>query len=71
MFPWLKLGYLNLLKNKRRSLFTLGAIAFGFAAINLLGGFSNYIFNALEDGYVYARGNGHLSTLKKVFIAKD
>jgi len=67
MFPWLKLAYLNLLKNKRRSLFTLGAIAFGFAAINLLGGFSNYIFNALEDGYVYARGNGHLSIFKKGF----
>ncbi|MEA2108229.1 MAG: FtsX-like permease family protein [Pseudomonadota bacterium] len=67
MFPWLKLAYRNLLKNRRRSLFTLGAIAFGFAAINLLGGFSNYIFNALEDGYVYARGNGHLSIFKKDF----
>ena len=67
MLTWIKLGYLNLRKNKRRSLFTLGAIAFGFAAINLLGGFSNYIFNALEDGYVYARGNGHLSIFKKGF----
>ncbi len=67
MLTWFKLGYLNLLKNRRRSLFTLGAIAFGFAAINLLGGFSNYIFNALEDGYVYARGNGHLSIFKEDF----
>ncbi len=67
MFPWFKLAFRNLLKNKRRSLVTLGAVAFGFAAINLLGGFSNYIFNALEDGYVYARGNGHLSIFKKGF----
>jgi putative ABC transport system permease protein len=67
MFTWFKLAFRNLLKNKRRSLVTLGAVAFGFAAINLLGGFSNYIFDALEDGYVYARGNGHLSIFKKGF----
>ncbi len=70
MLTWIKLGYLNLLKNKRRSIFTIGAIAFGFAAINLLGGFSNYIFSALEDGYVYAHGNGHLSIFKQGYHSK-
>lgn len=48
-------------------MFTLGAIAFGFAAVNLLGGFTDYVFNGLEDSYVYAYGNGHLSIFKKGF----
>lgn len=51
-------------------MFTLGAIAFGFAAVNLLGGFTDYVFNGLEDSYVYAYGNGHLSVFKKGFHSK-
>ena len=68
MLTWLKIGFLNLLQNRRRSLATLGAIAFGFAAINLLGGFTDYIFKSLEDTYIYAQSNGHISVFKKGFL---
>ncbi len=70
MLTWLKIGFLNLLQNRRRSLATLGAIAFGFAAISLLGGFTDYIFKSLEDTYIYAQSNGHLSVFKKGFLEK-
>lgn len=70
MLTWIKLGCRNLLQNKRRSLVTLGAIAFGFAAINLLGGFTDYIFRGLEDTYIYAHSYGHLSIFKKGYLDK-
>ena len=70
MLTWLKISFRNLLQNKRRSLATIGAIAFGFAAINLLGGFTDYIFKGLEDSYIYTQSNGHLSVFKKDFLVK-
>lgn len=69
MKMWFLLGLRNILKNRRRSFFTLGAIAFGFAAVNAIGGFTSYIFSGLEDSYVYASGNGHLTIFKKGFQA--
>ena len=68
MLTWVKIAFKNLLKNRRRSFFTISAIAFGFAAINLLGGFTDYVFKGLEESYVYAYGNGHLSVFKKGFL---
>ena len=68
MLTLLKIGFFNLLQNRRRSLVTLGAIAFGFAAINLLGGFTDYIFQGLEDTYIYAQSNGHLSIFREGFL---
>lgn len=65
---WLILGFRNIANNKRRSFFTMAAIAFGFTAINTLGGFTGYVFRGLEDSYVYALGNGHLSVFKKGFL---
>jgi putative ABC transport system permease protein len=55
------IGFRNLLRNKRRSAFTIGAVALGFAAVNLFGGFTRYVFHGLEESYVYAFGNGHLT----------
>ncbi len=68
MLTWVKIAFRNLLKNRRRSFFTISAIAFGFAAINLLGGFTDYVFKGLEASYVYAYGNGHLSVFKAGFL---
>ena len=68
MLTWVKIAFRNLLKNRRRSFFTISAIAFGFAAVNLLGGFTDYVFKGLEESYVYAYGNGHLSVFKKGFL---
>lgn len=61
---WFKLGWRNLLKNKRRSLFTVGAIALGFVAINLIAGFMMYVLKGLEDSYVYTFEGGHLEISK-------
>ena len=66
-YVWLKMAARSLVKNRRRSLFTIGAVAFGFAAVNLFGGFTAYIFEGLEEGYVYAFANGHLSVFKRGF----
>jgi len=68
MPTWIKIGVRNLFKNKRRSLFTIGAIALGFAAVNLFGGFTAYVFKGLEDSFVYAMGNGHLAVFKQGFL---
>lgn len=70
MLIWIKIAYRNLLNNRRRSFFTISAIAFGFAAINLLGGFTDYVFKGLEESYVYAYGNGHLSVFKQGFLTE-
>ena len=70
MLTWVKIAFRNLVKNRRRSFFTISAIAFGFAAINLLGGFTDYVFNGLEHSYVYSYGNGHLSVFKKGFLSE-
>lgn len=65
---WTRIGFRNLVKNRRRSLFTMTAIAFGFAAVNLFGGFTHYVYTGLENGYVYAQANGHLSIFLKGFL---
>jgi len=67
---WILLGFRNILTNKRRSFFTIGAIAFGFTAINSIGGFTSYVFRGLEDSYVYAFGNGHLSIFQEGFLTE-
>ncbi|AKJ65115.1 ABC transporter permease [Kiritimatiella glycovorans] len=67
---WIKIAWRNLWKNRRRSLFTLCAIAFGYAAVNLFGGFTTYIFRGLEEAYVYAHGNGHLKIFREGFLQR-
>jgi putative ABC transport system permease protein len=61
---WFKLGWRNLLKNKRRSLVTMAAVALGFVAINLVIGFMLYVLRGLEDSYVYTFEGGHLEISK-------
>ena len=67
---WVKIGVRNLFKNKRRSFFTMGAIALGFAAVNIFGGFTAYMFRGLEDSFIYAQANGHLALFKKGFLTE-
>ena len=68
MLTWIKIAFRNLCKNRRRSFFTVLAIGLGFAAVNVFGGFTAYIFTTLRDGYIYALGNGHLTIFKKGFL---
>lgn len=71
MKTWIKIGMRNLLKNRRRSLFTIAAIALGLAAINMFGGFTAYIYESIENGYIYLQSRGHLTVFKKGFLQND
>lgn len=70
MLTWIKLAVRNLFRNGRRSLFTVLAIALGFVAVNVLGGFTTYIFTNLQDSYIYAEANGHLTIFRTGFLDK-
>jgi len=65
---WIKIALANIVKNKRRSFFTIVAIAFGFAAVNIFSGFTHYVSRSLQDSVIYLQGNGHLSIFKKGFL---
>ena len=68
MMTWFKLALRNLFRNHRRSLFTVLAIGLGFAAVNILGGFTEYIFANLRDSFIYLQANGHLTIFKSGFL---
>lgn len=71
MIPWIRLAFRNLLRNRRRSLYTILAVAVGFAAINVFGGFTDYIFSNLRESFVYLQGNGHLVIFKNGALRND
>jgi putative ABC transport system permease protein len=49
---WAKFAGANLLRNRRRSFYTIIAIAIGYAAVNVFGGFTAYIFKNLEYTFI-------------------
>lgn len=65
MTTWIIIGLRNLVKNKRRSIVTILAIALGFAAVNLFGGFTNYMYSANRDGSIYSSYLGHMAIFRK------
>jgi putative ABC transport system permease protein len=70
MITWLKVGLRNLIKNRRRSIFTLLSIAVGFAALNLFGGFAEYMNETIRLVTIYAGAQGHLTIFKQGFLEK-
>jgi len=68
MLTWITLAVRNLFRNARRSMFTILAIALGFLAVNILGGFTAYIFSNLQESYIYAEANGHLTVFHRGFL---
>lgn len=70
MTTWIKFAGANLLRNRRRSFYTVIAIAIGYAAVNIFGGFTAYIFSNLRDSFIYSQANGHLTVFKKGFLTK-
>jgi putative ABC transport system permease protein len=68
MMTWITLAIRNLFRNGRRSFFTILAISLGFAAVNALGGFTDYIFTNLQNAYIYNQANGHLSIFRQGFL---
>jgi putative ABC transport system permease protein len=67
---WIKFSLANLFRNSRRSFYTIIAIAIGYAAINIFGGFTSYIFTNLKDSFIYSQANGHLTVFKKGFLTE-
>ena len=70
MIALLKIAFRNLLKNRRRSFFTVLAVSLGFAAVNLFGGFAEYMYRGTKDMAIYGRCIGHLLIFKKGFLEK-
>ena len=62
---WFSLALRNLLRNARRSITTVAAVALGYAAINILAGFTAYMFASIEDAHIYEQINGHVQIWKE------
>lgn len=62
---FLKLAYLNLFRNKRRTLSTGLAICVGFVGLNLLGAYIYRIKKALDNTSIYSAMHGHVQIFKK------
>jgi putative ABC transport system permease protein len=62
---WLSLAFRNLLRNSRRSITTIAAVAIGYAAVNIFGGFASYMFVSIREAYIYDQAFGHVQVWKK------
>ena len=60
-----KLALRGLTRNRRRSLVTLAAIAFGFAAIALFAGYTHNVYDGLARSSIYGEMLGHLTINKQ------
>jgi putative ABC transport system permease protein len=65
-----KLALRGLTRNRRRSLVTLLAIAFGFAAISLFAGYTHNVYSGLARQSIHGELLGHL-TLSKRGMSKE
>ncbi len=66
----MQLALRNLGRNRRRSLVTIFAIAAGFAAVNLFGGYVANVFGGLQNSAVYGEGLGHLTIAKQGYFSE-
>ena len=60
-----KLALRGLLRNRRRSLVTLLAIAFGFSAIALFAGYTHNVYDGLSRQSIHDEMIGHLTVSKR------
>ena len=70
MIAWIKIASRNLVKNRRRSILTIIAIALGYAAVGIFGGFTSYMYNGNRQVAIFGRCQGHLTVFKKGFLEK-
>ncbi len=66
----LTLALRNLWLNRRRSLATILAVAVGFTAINLFGGYIHDIYRGLKSSAIHGEGLGHLTVARNGFFAE-
>lgn len=60
-----KLAVRGLMRNRRRSMMTLLAIALGFAAISLFAGYTHNVYGGLERQSIHGELLGHLTLSKR------
>src|SRR5512135_854182 len=60
-----KLALRGLLRNRRRSMVTLLAIAFGFSAIALFAGYTHNVYDGLSRQSIHGELLGHLTLFKR------
>lgn len=65
-----KLALRGLMRNRRRSLVTLAAVAFGFSAIALFAGYMHNIYDGMGRSSIYGELLGHL-TINKTGMRKE
>jgi len=70
MLMWFTISLRNIVKNGRRSLMTILAIALGFAAINLFQGYVHSTYEGLTNAAIHGEGLGHLTVFKKGFLTE-
>ena len=68
MTKWIKIAFRNILKNRRRSLVTILAIAIGFAAVGLFRGYAANTYDGLRVSAIRGEGLGHLTIYKKGWL---
>ncbi len=68
MLMWLTISFRNIIKNRRRSLTTILAIALGYAAVNLFNGYVHSTYQGLTDAAIRGEGLGHLTIYKKGYL---
>ena len=62
---WISLALRNLLRNARRSITTIAAVALGYAATNIFAGFAGYMFASIQEAHIYEQINGHIQVWKR------
>jgi putative ABC transport system permease protein len=65
---WLTISLRNIIKNGRRSLTTVLAIALGYAAINLFQGYVHSTYEGLTNAAIHGEGLGHITIFKKGYL---
>jgi putative ABC transport system permease protein len=68
MLMWLTISLRNIMKNSRRSLTTIIAIALGYAAINLFQGYVHSTYEGLTNAAIHGEGLGHITIFRKGYL---
>ncbi len=63
-----KIAFRNVLKNRRRSLITVMAIAFGYMAVAMFKGYTHNSYEKIALGAVFLEAPGHLVIFKKGYL---
>jgi len=70
MMKWIKIASRNILRNQRRSLVTIMAIAVGFAAVSVFRGYTDNTYKSLRQSAIQGEGLGHLTIYKDGWLEK-